>query len=506
MTPDVGDTVLNVDRYDRTAFRELYEASPRLQDLGRRAADVSPLPWPLVADLWAALFKEAPELLPPEKVGPLLAPNRLLLEKARALPEYEALRAFTRLDELASALGTLHLGDELVKLAAGAVDPAAAREARKAAAAASNARDRAEALAEAARFLEEAGRPEAAEKMAREAEREKKRAGREAARARKLAAKVSRQLEEFLGTERGRQRLAAALTAAAAAAREDASRVDALLGDLGWGAGPGAPRRVSARDALALADWLSENPKLREVADLAGRAKVVAAGKQKARTRETVERADVERGSDPALLLPSELLLARLARREFLRRFAEGELLQYGRSGRERLGKGPLVVCIDTSGSMTHRDARAKAVMVALLAVAKKQRRAFAVVNFASASQVRAWEFPRPQELDPKTLVEMVEHFWSGGTDFERPLSRAAEIIRSSPFDRADVVFITDGQARVSGTWLEGFLELKKRRRFRVISVALDAAGEHELRRFSDAVVPARDVFDEEALDAVLSV
>lgn len=506
MTPDVGDTVLNVDRYDRMAFRELHEASPRLQDLGRRAAGVSPQPWPLVADLWAALFKEAPELLPPEKVGPLLAPNRLLLEKVRATPEYEALRAFTRLDELASALGTLHLGDELVKLAAGAVDPAAAREARKAAAAASNARERAEALAEAARFLEESGRPGAARKMAREAEQEKKRAAREAALARRLAAKVSRQLEGFLGTKKAREGLAAALAAAACAARDDMARLDALLGDLGWGTGPGAPQRVSPRDALALADRLAENPKLREVADLAGRAKVVAARKQKARTRETVERADVERGRDPALLLPSELLLARLARPEFLRRFAEGELLQYGRFGRERLGKGPLVVCIDTSGSMTHRDARAKAVMVALLAVAKKQRRAFAVVNFANAFQVRVWEFPRPRDLDPKTLVEMVEHFWNGGTDFQRPLSRAAEIIRSSPFDRADVVFITDGQARVTETWLEQFLELKKRRRFRVISVALDAAGEYELRRFSDVVVPASDLFDDRVLDAVLSV
>ena len=80
----------------------------------------------------------------------------------------------------------------------------------------------------------------------------------------------------------------------------------------------------------------------------------IALNKRRNRTvHPPTEIVNVTTGNDLARILPSELMLLADPRTkaDFLLRFAENRLLQYDLRGFEREGQGPIVVCIDESGS-----------------------------------------------------------------------------------------------------------------------------------------------------------
>ncbi|MEW5936069.1 MAG: VWA domain-containing protein, partial [Bacillota bacterium] len=218
-------------------------------------------------------------------------------------------------------------------------------------------------------------------------------------------------------------------------------------------------------------------------------------------------------GSDLSRVLPSEL--ARLTvpglRPCFLRDFLEGKLLQYELKGREREGRGPLVVCLDSSGSMAEgrrpytKEVWAKAVLLALFWIAARQRRAFACVYFGSRSEIKVFEFPDPRSARPADVAEMAAFFFGGGTDFEAPLRKAQELLEKSEYRKGDVVFVTDGQAEVSDSFLQEFRAAKARKGFAVWTVLVDVYTS-AVERFSDGVERVDGADDRAALDMVLAV
>jgi hypothetical protein len=95
------------------------------------------------------------------------------------------------------------------------------------------------------------------------------------------------------------------------------------------------------------------------------------------------EVADIKYGSDIGHVLPSELALLADPALEalFFHRYAEGQQIQYELLGNEKQGQGPIILAVDTSVSMTEalggisKDVWAKAVMLALMAIARLQER-----------------------------------------------------------------------------------------------------------------------------------
>jgi uncharacterized protein with von Willebrand factor type A (vWA) domain len=70
--------------------------------------------------------------------------------------------------------------------------------------------------------------------------------------------------------------------------------------------------------------------------------------------------------------------------REFKRRFVEGQLLEYAVRGEDKAGRGPMVVCIDGSGSMAGaKELWAKAVTLALADIARLERRQCRAIIFS---------------------------------------------------------------------------------------------------------------------------
>lgn len=195
-----------------------------------------------------------------------------------------------------------------------------------------------------------------------------------------------------------------------------------------------------------LASRLRNDDRLRRIALLAGRFKRIAAAMQRQKVKRGAEEiTDVEQGGDIARLLPVELVkftrpMLRLA---LMRDLLEHQAVQYRLSGTETLGKGPLICCLDKSGSMDGPpDIWATAVALALLDIAQRQRRPFALLAFDEGLKFEA--VVQPTEMLPEAGLFVP---CSGGTSIANVVERGLELIRQHPgsLRKADIVLITDG-------------------------------------------------------------
>ena len=201
----------------------------------------------------------------------------------------------------------------------------------------------------------------------------------------------------------------------------------------------------------SLAARLKSDARLKQIALLAGRFKRIAASKRRSRVRHGAdELADIEQGADLGRLLPSELLKLSLPklRAPFMRSYVERATIQYQLVGNEPLGKGPLVVLLDKSGSMDGpRDVWATAVALALLDQAQCERRTFALLGFEARVKFEA--VVKPSEALPEDGLFVS---CGGGTEIAVAVSRGLEIIRTHPgaLKKADLVLVTDGGSDAS--------------------------------------------------------
>lgn len=204
----------------------------------------------------------------------------------------------------------------------------------------------------------------------------------------------------------------------------------------------------SGVQARRLAQRLKRDDRLARIAMLAGKFKRIAARKQKAKVRHGADEvSDIEVGASLSRLLPSELvkLAHPLLRRAFLATLVEGRTMQYRLAGSDSKGRGPLVACLDKSGSMEGpKDVWATAVALALLEVSQRQRRPFALVAFDGAVKHEA-----RVEVGGHLPEDALFVSCSGGTNITGTLARALSIIQESDgaMKKADVVLITDGES-----------------------------------------------------------
>ena len=196
----------------------------------------------------------------------------------------------------------------------------------------------------------------------------------------------------------------------------------------------------------SLAARLRDDSRLRRIAELAGRFRRIASGKRRSKVRHGADEiVDVEQGADLARLLPLELVQLVHPRTKLMayRNLLERQCLQYRLEGSEHLGRGPLVVALDKSGSMDGQpDVWATSVALALLDLAQAEKRPFALLGFES--YVRHESIVMPGEALPEAGLFIPA---DGGTNIEAVLRRGLQIIDDRPgaLKQADIVLITDG-------------------------------------------------------------
>lgn len=278
-----------------------------------------------------------------------------------------------------------------------------------------------------------------------------------------------------------------------------------------WGVGPGELQKMSFEERAELADLL-RNTRMAKFSQLVGRFKLMAAAQQAKKVVEGRDDVvDVDTSNDMSRVLLSELAQAEAhptMMLNFQRRFAEGMLLSRAYEGVEHVGNGPVVCALDSSTSMSReymgvtREAWSKAFALALLDEAMRLNREFHGINFASANVINEFHTKRG-DRDVHGLLNFIETFHRGGTNFDTPLRAAVEAIEGAfgNSQRADIVFVTDGECRMSPEFIEWFADKREELDFRVFGVCIgDASGFATLQTFCDNVRTIHDLTDPETV------
>jgi uncharacterized protein with von Willebrand factor type A (vWA) domain len=172
----------------------------------------------------------------------------------------------------------------------------------------------------------------------------------------------------------------------------------------------------------------------------------------------------------PAVLLQAALLArgraVRQAKLLFYAKLAEKGLSTYERDGwgefptqvhperreiRPTADRGPILLCVDTSGSMRGpREVVAKALALECMRAAKAQDRACYVYAFAGPQEVRELEL----NMDLRSvnnLLEFLEKVFNGGSDFNAPVQKCLDRLHDAKWANSDILLVSDGELRQPG-------------------------------------------------------
>ncbi len=296
---------------------------------------------------------------------------------------------------------------------------------------------------------------------------------------------------------------------ALATAREEVGELKEAAAALGMGAG--APGSNDARAIAELFKKVRSDATLKRICALAGRYRRVAQSKQRRKqTHGLDDVVGVEPGGDLSRLLPHEL--ARLGVPEFeldtLRRLVERETLCREHHAVERVGKGPIIVSVDESGSMHGEKVEtAKALALALAWIARQQRRWCALIAYSGDSGERLLPLPTGR-WDEMQLADWLSDFIGQGSDLDVPLRELPRMAAAlkAPVGETDVILITDAVCRVPDRVREKFCEWKTSTRVRVIALVVDSEPGNLTAVCDEVHVVNSLSTEEEAVGRVLSI
>lgn len=458
--PQMGTSTVKHDKLDEgvrddmlekaTHFRTRHDATPtiNLDDLTDKEGNLVNLTkqdkaeaekyvgWgDLFGDAFMALHTlDAPEMIAADQVKPSRELNRKIMQQVIANEEFQEMRPETRHDEIASAFAAMTLADGL-EAALNANMQNMVLEAKQMA-------DREEAAEDAEKELQELRNKARA---TGELTPEEKQKIRELAEAKTQARKELAEQQAQTQTEGVGQVTQEQIDKAVSEANEAAGAMNSLPGkEMGAGA------NLSPDEMIALAQQWKNNPNLFEMSKMIGR---MQRDIRYTRTNRVVggreEIIDVKMGNDLSLLLPSELMKLRhpLLKRDFMRRYHERSLIQYETQGNASAGRGPIIICIDGSGSMGGMpNVWARSVALSFITIAKKEKRDAAAVEFSSRGQVKRWDFMSKEPVNPLNIIDFASHMFHGGTDITQGIESSKELVdQVQAFRSADIVVITDG-------------------------------------------------------------
>ncbi len=286
------------------------------------------------------------------------------------------------------------------------------------------------------------------------------------------------------------------------------------LGDmcgLGWDLSRSVLRHTGWREAESLARLLERLPQIREVVRQLGRMQSAEQEEDTPilerlfgpvrRAPDEIREIDtpqvphdtrgVERSGEIARMLPSEAVLfvrpalrllwhAKRAERalatyrvrgvqqeRFIADDAGADAREADRPKKKR-ERGPVIVCLDTSGSMQGApETVAKAVTLEAVRIAHAEKRDCFLYAFSGPTQVAEFDLS-VRRGGVQGLLEFLGCSFHGGTDVTEPIDRALERIESSKWSRADVILVSDGEFPVPAETAESVSSARESRGLRV--------------------------------------
>ena len=240
------------------------------------------------------------------------------------------------------------------------------------------------------------------------------------------------------------------------------------------------------------AQILYKYPKLNEILQMMGREKEKKHQEEDSTTTRNLpillshntshEEVDgIKTGDDLNMLLPTEIALLNDARTEsvFYHKYSTKQLQSFAckppsekkektnkkNTSTPRLQEGPIIVCIDTSGSMEgYPEKIAKALLIQILEMAKKKKRKCFLITFSVRTKVL--EISKPGHW--KKIKDFLKKNFTGGTNGEQMLNDILKTLKSKDYSMADALIISDFDFPypLPGTQKEILMEQAKGTRF----------------------------------------
>lgn len=450
-----SEEVTDCDRYERRVFGKIFHKNHKLQEMiGRGRNRINSFNG-LLKDIATTLYRQ--DTTRGEKTWEFkewfpesFEANKTVISELTELREYQELKAYTQNDEVAAALSLLGLNDHIIKLL-----PEEVKEEQEETQQKEN--DLLKELMRKERLQEKkekAKDEEEKEDLDKKLKKQQKRVEKK----KEALEEQEKKLKETLADNAPGIRAAArqSVKAAVEEAKDSKDGMDALA-MCGAGTGDGAGMNVDDLDSrMEMARMIRENHQVREALKLVGKFRnlAVQASDSEIQTR-GVNVAKISLGNDLERVLPSRLVELEhpVLKLNFLKDYTERRLPIYAPDEEPQDIFGPLVFCIDKSGSMAgQRTSWAIAFTLGAILIAQRDNRPFYAITF-SDTMADLRKFDLTNGSSKEIIAFAMDRTGGGGTNFDLPINMACETIEKiEKFSKADIVFVTDGWCSIPNT------------------------------------------------------
>jgi len=148
----------------------------------------------------------------------------------------------------------------------------------------------------------------------------------------------------------------------------------------------------------------------------------------------------------------------------------EQKEIEYKKQIEKKEKLGPIILCIDTSGSMNGTPENiAKAITLFMANKAKEQNRDCLLINFST--NIEVFEFD--EKVGVEKLIKFLKKSFHGGTDVAPALEYAIEKMKKEKYNKADVLVISDFMMRNIPTSLQEKIQKLKQNKNRFFSLII---------------------------------
>ncbi len=499
---NISKYIIKHDIYDEKIFEEIKDSSPKLQETAKKLTTIYPQYNELSQDIFNAFYKYYLKLYDEKEIDYNYLLNYHILKEIFESNKYKEIRSISRLDKFISSMGVEVIADDVMNLIKKLANNFKKIQKKY---------KQLENLSDNTNTSKNTKSKKSNIPMPQQPQKNKKISYDEA---KKLLEKYKNEVKKLITPE-----IKVDIHNTLSKLKDSIGEMTSCISNWGLG-GNSCSYNINYQDKVFLFKKLRESPKLKAISENIGRFINFAVSTQQEKISEGLnEIYDIVPKADIQKILPSELIYFGdpITELLFYKNLTEGNVLSLHYDDKQVKKRGPMVVCIDTSGSMAE-DAEiwSKSVAMGLLEIAKLQKRSFCAIHFSSGVHSKDlhknW-FPADKPKDIKDVIDMLEYFECGGTEFEPPLDAAQSIISlEKDFTKADIVFITDGEAAVRDKWLNKFIEWKKENNVKVYSILIDIYYHSNicLKQFSDKIYNLnnikRDVITNEIGDLYASI
>lgn len=417
----VGYSYNALEHYDIDIdiYEDIVDQSPVMQKTLEEGEELLPTFKYLHQDIFLSLYKYKAKVLPETQMHISTRMNRGIISNLINTPEYISLRQTCRMDQFNAALGTEIIGREAIEILRNAIDNIKDLQKKK------DAMDRLleeeekideliEEIGDIDELIEDA-KQQGNAAYAAQLQAEKDAKEQAVATLKAMANKIAEECDELLDDDEMATEISTVMGKTLDSTSQEVQEVSDLC--QAWGLGTGENCHVAFQNKKDAIETIRHSPKLNKLTDLVGRFKESAITEQKKKAKHgAVEIKSVTVGDKIQDTLPSDRmnLCNETTKKDFYRRMTGHQLLTYSKEAHKQKNKGPIIVCVDTSGSMDgDEEIWSKALTVGILEVAQMQKRDFACIIYSSHADKPI--VIKKDEIAPQKIIDCAERFHNGG-------------------------------------------------------------------------------------------